>query len=79
MACLIPDKPSDSQSHTDIDKRLTRKLKTYGIKDPPFKRGKDIPLGIVHSIVATATSSSNPKARHIADLVQLSFYFCLIP
>ena len=35
------------------------------------------PLGITHSIVTTATLSSNPKTRNVSDLVQLGFYFCL--
>ena len=33
-------------------------------------------MGIVHSILDAATSSSDPKAHHIANLVQLGFYLC---
>ena len=29
------------------------------------------------SIMATATSSSDPKTLHVTDLVQLGFYLCL--
>ena len=32
-------------------------------------------MGIVHFVVAAATSSSDPKVYHIADLVLLGFYF----
>ena len=34
-------------------------------------------MGIIHSIVAAATSSYDPKAHHIVNLVELGFYFCL--
>ena len=49
-----PITPADSQAHTGLDKRLTRQLKTYGLKDPPVRREKGIPLRIVQSIVAKA-------------------------
>ena len=44
-----PRKLSDSQAHTRLDKRLTQKLKTYGLEDPPVQRENAIPLGIVHN------------------------------
>ena len=72
-----PRNPPDSQSRADLDKRLARQLKTYRIKYPQAKQEKAIPLGIIHSIVATATFSSKPKTWHVSDLVQLGFYFCL--
>ena len=72
-----PRKLADSQAHTGLDKRLTRQLKTYGLEDPPVRREKAIPLGIVQSIVAKAATSSDPRAHHIADLVTIGFYFCL--
>ena len=43
----------------------------------PSQAGKSTPLGIIHSIVAVATSSSDHKAHRITDLIQLGFYFCL--
>ena len=57
----LPDlrKPADSQAHTGLDKRLTWQLKTYGLEDLPVQREKANPLGIVHSIVAEAATSSD--------------------
>ena len=72
-----PRKPSDSQAHTRLDIRLARQLKTYDPEDTPIKQEKAVPLGIVYSIVAAASFSSNPKIRQVADLVTLGFYFCL--
>ena len=72
-----PRKPADSQAHTGIDKRLIRQLEIYELKDPPFRQENAIPLGIMHSIVAEAATSSNTRAHHIADLVTIGFYFCL--
>ena len=66
-----PIKPADSQPHNRIDKRLMRQLKTYGLEDPPVRREKSIPLGIVHSIVAAAASSSDPRAHHISYQVTI--------
>ena len=75
----LPDarNPPYSQARTVLDRRLARKLKTYGIVDPPFKRGNAIPLGILQSIMATGASTSDLKTRHVANLVKLGFYFCL--
>ena len=56
-----PKNTPDSQFHTGPDKRLIRKIKTYGIEDPPVKREKSTPPGIIHSIVAAATSYYHPK------------------
>ena len=72
-----PRKPADSQAHTRLDKRLTRQLKTYGIEDPPVRREKAIPLGIVHSIVAKVDISSDTRAHQISNLITIGFYFCL--
>ena len=72
-----PRKPTNSQANEGLDMRLSRKRKTYGIEDPPVRREKAIPLGIVHSIVSAANSASDQKTRHTADLVVLVFYFCL--
>ena len=58
--------------------RLSWQLKTYGIKDPPIRREKSTPLGIIHSIVSAANASSNQKTQHTADLVILGFYLCLL-
>ena len=43
------------------------------IEDPSVKQEKAIPLGIVHSIVAAGAYTSETKAHHISDLVQLGF------
>ena len=72
-----PRNPPNSQACTSLNKRLTRKIKTYRIKDPPVNQEKSTLLGIIHSIVAAATSSYDPKAHHIVNLVELGFYFCL--
>ena len=55
-----PRKPAGSQAHTVLDKRITRQLKTYGLKDSPVRQEKAIPLGIGHSIVAAAATSEEP-------------------
>ena len=70
-----PRKPAYSQAHTGIDKRLTRQLKAYRIKDPPILQEKSTPLRIVHSIVAAAVTSSNTRAHHIADLVGVLIFY----
>ena len=59
--------------------QISWQLKTYGIEDPPVKREKAIPFGIVHSIVSAANASSDQKTQHMANLVVLGFYFCLRP
>ena len=72
-----PRKPADSQALTGLDKRLTRQLNTYGLKDPPVQQEKATPLRIVQSIVAEAATSSDTSSHHITDLVTIGFYFCL--
>ena len=72
-----PRKPPDAQAHTGLDRHLARQLKTYSLEDPPTRQEKALPLSIVHSIVATASLSSNIRTRQVADLVTLGFYFCL--
>ena len=72
-----PRKPPEAQVHTGLDRRLTRQLKTYSIKDPPLKQEKAAPLGIIHSIVAAAAITSNPKTCQVTNLVQLGFHLCL--
>ena len=74
---LDPRKPPNVQAHTGLDRCLARKLKTYGLEDPPVKQEKVVPLGIIHSIVSASAFSSNPKTRQFVDLVTLGFYFCL--
>ena len=56
-----PRNPPHSQAYVILDKCLNWKLKTYGIKDHPVKLEKAILLGIVHSIVAVAASTSYLK------------------
>ena len=72
-----PIKPANSQAHTGLDKCLMWKLKTYGLKDPPVRQEKSIPLVIVHSIVSEASTSSDTRSYHIVDLVTIGFYFYL--
>ena len=50
---------------------------SYRIEDLPVKLEKSTPLGIVHSIVSAAASSSNQKTQHTAYLVVLGLYFYL--
>ena len=71
-----PRNPIDSQANVVLDMRLSCQLKTYGIEDPPVKRGKAIPLGIIHSIMSAADASSDQNIRHTANLVVSGFYFC---
>ena len=47
---------------------ITRQLKTYGIEDLPSKQDKAVPLGIIYSIMAAATTTSDTKNRHISVL-----------
>ena len=67
----------DTQAHTGLDRRLISQLKTYGIEDLPFKQEKATLLGIIHPIVETATTTSDPKPCHVTNVVQLGFYLCL--
>ena len=53
-------------SPTRIKPKALRTLRSSEISPPP-------PLGIVQSTVAAAATTSNPKTRHIADLVQPVF------
>ena len=72
-----PRKSPDAQAHTGLDRCLAQQIKTYGLEEPPVKQEKSIPLGTIHSIVATAAFLSYPKTHQVADLVTLGFYFCL--
>ena len=38
-----PIKSVNSQAHTGLDKRLTRKLNTYGLEDPPSNKKRQSP------------------------------------
>ena len=69
-----PRKPPGSSSK-DLDKRLSRMLRHYSYQDPPSKREKAIPLGMVISIGASADGS--PKASCTSDLIQIALFFCL--
>ena len=57
--------------------RISRQLKTYRIEDPPVKWEKGTPLGIIHSTVSAADTSSDHKTHNTANLIVLGFYFCL--
>ena len=48
-----------------------------GLRVSPSNEKKFISLGIVHSIFAAATSSSDLRAHHISKLGTVGFYFCL--
>ena len=72
-----PRNPTKSQANEGLDIQLSRQLKTYRIEDPPVRREKAIPLGIVHSIVSVANAASDQKTRHTADQVVLGFYYCI--
>ena len=72
-----PRKLTNSQANGGLDMLLSRQLKTYRIEDPPVKREKATPLGIFHSIVYAANTSSDQKTQHTANLVVSGFYFCL--
>ena len=47
----------------------------YSLEDPPPKREKAIPLGLVIAIGEQADTS--PKAQCTADLIQIALFFCL--
>ena len=68
-----PRNPTKSQANDRLDMRLSRQLKTYGIKDPLVRRVKTIPLGIINSIVSASNSAFEQKTRHTIDLVALGF------
>ena len=68
-----PRKPSNSTS-TSLDLRLSRQLRHYSFQDPPPKREKAVPLGLVMDI---AKSALTLRERCIADLIILALFFCL--
>ena len=72
----LPDpRKRPGSSAKDLDKRLSRMTRHYSLVDPPPKREKAIPLGLVISIGGQADSS--PKAQCTADLIQIGLFFCL--
>ena len=71
-----PRNPPDAQAHTRLYRHLILQLKTYTNELPPVNQKKAAPLGIVHSISASASTATDPKTCHVTDLVQLVFYFC---
>ena len=44
---------------------------------PTWKEREGHPCGIIHSILVSAATSTDPKISHVVDLVQLGFYFYL--
>ena len=64
-----------SQAHTVLDRSLTYQLKTYDVEEPPAKREKASPLGIVRYIVDAAATTTDPKTFNISNLVQRVLYF----
>ena len=70
-----PNKNPDNHAHTGLVICLARQLKTYSLEYTSVKQEKSVALRIIHSIVATAAFSSNPKTHQAADLVTLIFYF----
>ena len=48
-------------------------------EDPPPHRVKPVPVTIVSNIVSSAYASSNARARAIADMAVLAFFFLLRP
>ena len=69
-----PRKPSGAATK-DLDKRLSRMLRHYSFQDPPSKREKAIPLGLVMSLAAAAGAS--PLAACTSDLIIIALFFCL--
>ena len=59
----------------ELDKRLSRQLKYYSNLDPPPRREKPVPLGLV--VAAAKGSRSTPRDRCLGDLIQIALYFCL--
>ena len=70
-----PRNHPNSQAHTGLDQSLNNQPKTYRIEEPPLKREKASPFGIVQYIVATATTNSKLITRQVDNLVQLGLYF----
>ena len=77
MASPTPESLPDSRAYTGLARPLSHQLKTYVIDDLPIKCEKFISLGIIQFIMTAGASASDPKTCHIANLVQLGFYFCL--
>lgn len=69
-----PRKPYGS-TIKDLDKRLTRQLRHYSFQDPPSKREKAIPRGLVTQAAQAADSS--PLAQCMACLILIALFFCL--
>ena len=59
----------------DLEKRLSRQLRHYSSQDPPTRREKPVPLGLV--VAAAKGSRNTPRDRCLGDLIQLALYFCL--
>ena len=56
-----PRKPRGSTAK-ELDKRLTRQLRHYSYQDPPSKREKSVPLGLVVKAVESADKTPSPNA-----------------
>ena len=77
MVCLAPENlPTPKHTPGSTSAPHSNSI-PMGSKTPPVRREKATPLGIVHSIVAKAATSSDTRAHHIVDLVVIGFYFCL--
>ena len=59
----------------ELDLRLARQLRHYSFLDPPSRREKAVPLGLV--VAAAQGSQKTAKGRCLGDLIQLAIYFCL--
>ena len=59
----------------ELDLRLSRQLRYYSFLDPPSRREKAVPLGLV--VAAAKGSRKTAKGRCLGDLIQIALYFCL--
>ena len=62
-------------SRKDLDKHLTCIIRHYSFQDPPSRKDKVAPLGLITSIRSFIDGST--KATCTVDLITMALYFCL--
>jgi hypothetical protein len=66
-------------SQNSMDLWLTRQLAAYGKEDPPPQRKKPVPISVLQKAVKYHLLASSHKAKAIANMLLLGFYFMLRP
>jgi hypothetical protein len=78
LASLGQSDPRLTPQNT-LDLRLTRQLAAYGKADPPPRRNKPVPISVLQNAVEYRLLAHSGKAKTIADMLLLGFYFMLRP